>query len=48
MLCYFNFYNIQSIPNLKLFKKGKVIKEFVGLRPKEVFKTELEKEFDLS
>jgi len=28
-------YMIQSIPNLKLFKDGKVIKDFVGFRPKE-------------
>lgn len=35
-------YQIQSIPNMKLFKDGKVIKEFIGLRPKEVFKPELE------
>ncbi len=37
-------YDIQSIPNMKLFKDGKVIKEFIGLRPKEVFKSELERE----
>ena len=41
-------YNIQSIPNMKLFKEGKIIKEFIGLRPKEVFKAELEKELRLS
>ena len=35
-------YQIRSIPNMKLFKGGKVIKEFIGLRPKEVFKQELE------
>ena len=27
-------YNIQSIPNMKLFKDGKVIADFVGLRDK--------------
>lgn len=34
-------YQIRSIPNLKLFKNGKVIKDFVGFRPKEVFTQEL-------
>ncbi|HHE76866.1 MAG TPA: thioredoxin, partial [Candidatus Parcubacteria bacterium] len=37
-------YQIQSIPNMKLFKNGKVVKEFIGLRPKEMFKQELEPE----
>ena len=41
-------YQIQSIPNMKLFNKGKVIKEFIGLRPKEDLKDELRKEIDLS
>lgn len=27
-------YNIQSIPNLKLFKDGQVVADFVGLRDK--------------
>jgi thioredoxin 1 len=36
-------YQIMSIPNMKLFKDGKVIKEFVGSRPKEALKEELEK-----
>jgi len=35
-------FQIQSIPNMKLFKDGKIIKEFIGSRPKDVFKTELE------
>ena len=34
-------YNIQSIPNMKLFKDGKIVKDFVGFRPKEVFIPEL-------
>jgi thioredoxin 1 len=34
-------YMIQSIPNLKLFKGGKVIKDFVGYRPKEQFSQEI-------
>ncbi|MFA7685920.1 MAG: thioredoxin [Candidatus Gracilibacteria bacterium] len=35
-------YQIQSIPNMKLFKNGKVVKEFIGMRGKEQFKAELE------
>lgn len=35
-------YDIRSIPNMKLMKAGKVVKEFIGARPKEVFKEELE------
>jgi thioredoxin 1 len=35
-------YDIQSIPNMKLFKGGKVIGEFIGLRPLEVIKNEIE------
>jgi thioredoxin 1 len=35
-------YQIQSIPNMKLFKDGQVVKEFIGSRPKSMFKTELE------
>lgn len=35
-------YQIQSIPNMKLFKAGKVVGEFVGLRDKESLKQELE------
>jgi len=37
-------YQVQSIPNMKLFKNGEVVKEFIGLRPKEFFKRELEAE----
>jgi thioredoxin 1 len=37
-------YDIQSIPNMKLFKDGKVAKEFIGLRPKEVLQKELQAE----
>jgi thioredoxin 1 len=35
-------YGIQSIPNMKLFKGGKVVKEFIGFRPKEMFLPELQ------
>jgi thioredoxin 1 len=34
-------YMIQSIPNLKLFKDGKVIKEFIGFRSKEALMADL-------
>lgn len=36
-------YDIMSIPALKIFKDGKVIKEFVGLQNKENLKEELNK-----
>jgi thioredoxin 1 len=34
---------VMSIPNLKVFKDGKVVKEFVGVQSKESLKEELEK-----
>jgi len=34
-------YQIQSIPNMKLFKDGKIIGEFVGLRDKESLAQEI-------
>lgn len=34
-------YQIQSIPNMKLFKGGKIVAEFIGLRNKETLKGEL-------
>ena len=40
-------YQIRSIPNMKLFKDGKVIKELIGLRPKESLKEELSEVIDL-
>lgn len=36
-------YQIQSIPNMKLFKGGQVVDEFVGMRSKEALKIDLEK-----
>lgn len=36
-------YSIMSIPALKIFKGGKVVKEFVGVQAKETLKNELEK-----
>lgn len=35
-------YEIQSIPNLKVFKNGEVVAEFVGLKNKESLKNDLE------
>ena len=40
-------YQIQSIPNMKLFKDGEVIKELIGLRPKEMLKADLEQVINL-
>lgn len=34
-------YQIQSIPNMKLFKDGKVVAEYIGYRSKEQLKGEL-------
>lgn len=41
-------YQIQSIPNMKLFKDGKVINEFIGLRPKERLLSELKEKINLN
>jgi len=35
-------YQIQSIPNMKIFKDGKVVGEVIGLRDKETLKQELD------
>lgn len=35
-------YNIQSIPNMKLFKAGQPVKDFIGFRPKDNLKKEIE------
>ncbi len=40
-------YQIQSIPNMKLFKGGEVAKEFIGLRPKERLSEELKEVINL-
>jgi len=34
-------YQIQSIPNMKLFRSGAVIAEFIGLRSKEILEKEI-------
>lgn len=36
-------YGIMSIPTLKIFKDGKIVKEFVGVQQKDMLKAELEK-----
>lgn len=36
-------YQIQSIPNMKLFKGGEVVEEFIGIRSKDALKESLEK-----
>jgi thioredoxin 1 len=36
-------YGIMSIPSLKIFKGGQVVKEFTGVQAKETLKGELEK-----
>lgn len=35
-------YQIQSIPNMKLFKGGQVIGDFVGARPKDALRADIE------
>ena len=34
-------YGVRGIPNMQLFKDGKVVKEFVGARPMAAFRAEL-------
>lgn len=34
-------YSVMSIPSIKIFKGGQVVKEFVGVQPKEVLEAEL-------
>ena len=35
-------YGVQGIPNMQIFKDGKVIQELIGLRPATVLKNELQ------
>lgn len=35
-------YGVRGIPNMQLFKDGKIVEEFVGMRPEHVFTHELE------
>lgn len=35
-------FQIQSIPNMKIFKNGSVIREIIGFNPKEKMKAEIE------
>lgn len=35
-------YQIQSIPNMKLFKDGKVVAEFIGMRSKDALKNDID------
>jgi len=37
-------YQVRSIPNMKLFKQGEIIKEFVGLRSQEDLMEEIKSE----
>ena len=34
-------YEISSIPNMKLFYKGKIVQDFIGFRPKATFTNEI-------
>lgn len=34
-------FQIQSIPNMKVFKDGKIVHEFIGFRPTEIFEKEI-------
>lgn len=35
-------YGIMSIPTIKVFKGGQIVKEFIGVQPKDKLKSELE------
>jgi thioredoxin 1 len=39
-------YQIQSIPNMKLFKNGELVKDFIGFRPEVPFAEELKSLID--
>ena len=34
-------YEVSSIPNMKLFVKGKMVQDFIGMRPKDVLANEI-------
>ncbi|MCX6765856.1 MAG: thioredoxin [Candidatus Moranbacteria bacterium] len=36
-------YAVMSVPSLKIFKNGQVVKEFTGMQSKMILKSELEK-----
>jgi thioredoxin 1 len=36
-------YGVMSIPSLKIFKNGQIVKEFTGVQSKMILKNELEK-----
>jgi len=35
-------YQVRGIPNMKIFKDGNMIKEIVGMRPKELLRAEMD------
>lgn len=39
-------YDIQTIPNMKLFKTGVIVKDFIGFRPKTIFEEDLKQFID--
>ena len=34
-------YGVQGIPNMQIFRSGKVVKEIVGMRPQQLLESEL-------
>lgn len=39
-------HGVQGIPNMQLYKNGKVVDSLVGMRPKEVLEDEIKKHLD--